>query len=39
MGVNGSHLICKKHEKEKRYCCVEMEWICPICEIDKAGLK
>jgi len=35
MSNDGSHLICKEHEKEKYYCTVEKEWKCLSCESEE----
>ena len=37
MSVDGSHLICEKHKEEKRYCSIDMGWICILCEIEKGN--
>ncbi len=34
MSFDGSHVICKKHLTEKRYCSIDMEWVCTQCELE-----
>ena len=35
MSIDGSHIICKKHLEETRYCCIEMKWVCTKCELEE----
>jgi len=36
MPEDGSHLICKKHQKETYYSRVLKKWLCLDCELDES---